>query len=293
MEQNSASGPSGPSGPSGSTGSLAARIRARLSELRETEARVAQVVLDQGAALVHLSVSDVAALAGTASSTVVRTCQRLGFRGFQELKLEAARQAPEPTPPPVDDPAAHALAATLHASRDALDGVAATLDTGALTAAAEALHTASRVVVVGAGLSGAVALDVAYRLRALGCQVDAPPDPLTAQLAAAQLPPDGVCFAISHTGATRTTVDTARRARGAGATVVTLTSYARSPLSETSSQVLVAGGQDLVFGLETSASRIAHLAAVDALTHLLMSLRPEIARRHLDLSADITADHAY
>ncbi|MYR03074.1 MurR/RpiR family transcriptional regulator, partial [Streptomyces sp. SID6139] len=95
-----------------------ARIRARLSELRETEARVAQVVLDQGAALVHLSVSDVAALAGTASSTVVRTCQRLGFRGFQELKLEAARQAPGPPPPPVDEPAAHALAATLHASRD-------------------------------------------------------------------------------------------------------------------------------------------------------------------------------
>ncbi|MYU08368.1 SIS domain-containing protein [Streptomyces sp. SID8366] len=300
MEQNSTSGAggadgatSGPGGADGPRGSLSARIRARLPELRETEARVARAVLEQGAGLVHLSVSDVAALAGTASSTVVRTCQRLGFRGFQELKLQAARQAPEPPPPLVDEPAAHALAATLRASREALDGVAATLDTGALAAAAEALHTASRVVVVGAGLSGAVALDVAYRLRALGCQVDAPPDPLTAQLAAAQLPPDGVCLAISHTGATRTTVDTARRARAAGASVVTLTSYARSPLSETSSQVLVAGGQDLVFGLETSASRIAHLAAVDALTHLLMGLRPETARRHLDLSADITADHAY
>ncbi|CAK7284933.1 MurR/RpiR family transcriptional regulator [Streptomyces sp. RM1] len=287
MEQNSATG-----GTTG-TGSLPARVRARLPELRETEARVARVVLDQGAALVHLSVSDVAALAGTASSTVVRTCQRLGFRGFQELKIEAARHTAPPPPPPVDEPAAHALAATLHASRDALDGVAATLDPAALTAAAEALHSASRVVVVAAGLSGAVALDAAYRLRALGCTVDAPPDPLTAQLAAAQLPPDGVLLAISHTGATRTTVDAARRARQAGATVVTVTSYARSPLSETSGHVLVAGGQDLVFGLETSASRIAHLAAVDALTHLLMGLRPETARRHLDLSADITADHAY
>jgi DNA-binding MurR/RpiR family transcriptional regulator len=147
--------------------------------------------------------------------------------------------------------------------------------------------------VAAAGLSTAVALDAAYRLRALGCVVDAPADPLTAQLAAAQLPPDGVCLAVSHTGATRTTVDTARRARRAGAAVVALTSYARSPLSETSTHVLVAGGQDLVFGLETSASRIAHLAAVDALTHTLMALRPETARHHLDLSADVTADHAY
>lgn len=274
-------------------GRLSAQIRARLPELPETEARVARVVLDQGAALVRLSVSDVAALAGTASSTVVRACKRLGFRGFQELKIEAARQAEKPPPPTTDDPVADALAKTLRASRDALDGVTTTLDTAALAAAADALHAASRVVVAAAGLSGAVALDVAYRLRALGCPVDAPADPLTAQLAAAQLPPTGVCLAISHTGATRTTVDAARRARQAGAVVVTVTSYARSPLSETSNHVLVVGGQDLVFGLETSASRIAHLAAVDALTHILMTLRPETARTHLDLSADVTADHAY
>jgi DNA-binding MurR/RpiR family transcriptional regulator len=282
MEQNSTSG-----------GCLSARIRAKLPELRDTEARVARVVLDQGAALVHLSVSDVAALAKTAPSTVVRACQRLGFRGFQEVKIEAARQAAPPSPPPPDDPAARALAETVRASRDALDGVAATLDPAVLSAAADAFHAAPRVVVAAAGLSTAVALDAAYRLRALGCFVDAPADPLTAQLAAAQLPPDGVCLAVSHTGATRTTVDTARRARRAGAAVVALTSYARSPLSETSTHVLVAGGQDLVFGLETSASRIAHLAAVDALTHTLMALRPETARHHLDLSADVTADHSY
>lgn len=282
MEQNSASG-----------GRLSAQIRAKLPELRDTEARVARVVLDQGAALVHLSVSDVAALAGTAPSTVVRACQRLGFRGFQEVKIEAARQVAPPPPPPPDDPAARELAETVRASRDALDGVAATLDPTVLSAAAEAFHAAPRVVVAAAGLSTAVALDAAYRLRALGCVVDAPADPLTAQLAAAQLPPDGVCLAVSHTGATRTTVDTARRARRVGAAVVALTSYARSPLSETSTHVLVAGGQDLVFGLETSASRIAHLAAVDALTHTLMALRPETARHHLDLSADVTADHSY
>jgi DNA-binding MurR/RpiR family transcriptional regulator len=271
MEQNSASG-----------GRLSAQIRAKLPELRDTEARVARVVLDQGAALVHLSVSDVAALAGTAPSTVVRACQRLGFRGFQEVKIEAARQVTPPPSPAPDDPAARALAETVRASRDALDGVAATLGAAVLSAAADAVHAAPRIVVAAAGLSSAVALDAAYRLRALGCAVDAPADPLTAQLAAAQLPPDGVCLAVSHTGATR-----------AGAAVVALTSYARSPLSETSTHVLVAGGQDLVFGLETSASRIAHLAAVDALTHTLMALRPATARRHLDLSADITADHAY
>lgn len=274
-------------------GGLAAHIRAHLSELRDTEARVAQVVLDKGADLVRLSVSDVAALAGTAPSSVVRACQRLGFRGYQELKIVAAAQAPAPEPSREPDPAARALADTIRAGREALDGVAATVTPQDLRAAAELIDAAPRILVAGAGLSGAVALDTAYRLRALGCAVDAPADPLTAQLAASQLTPAGVCLAISHTGATRSTVDAARRARQAGARVVAVTSYARSPLSEAADRTLVAGGQDLVFGLETVASRLAHLTVIDALALTLLGLRGEPAEAALRLSADVTVDHSY
>ncbi|ATZ22358.1 MurR/RpiR family transcriptional regulator [Streptomyces lavendulae] len=274
-------------------GGLAAHIRAHLSELRDTEARVAQVVLDKGAELVHLSVSDVATLAGTAPSSVVRACQRLGFRGYQELKIAAARQAPAPEPSRDQDPAARALTDTVRAAREALDGVAATVSPDQLRAAARMVDAADRVLVVGAGLSGAVALDTAYRLRALGCAVDAPADPLTAQLAAAQLTPADVCLAISHTGATRSTVDAARRARQAGTPVVALTSYACSPLTESSTCTLVAGGQDLVFGLETVASRLAHLTVVDALALTLLGLRGETAEAALRLAADVTVDHSY
>ncbi|SDH12012.1 DNA-binding transcriptional regulator, MurR/RpiR family, contains HTH and SIS domains [Sinosporangium album] len=278
---------------SGDGGRLAARVRVRLPELRDTEARVAQVILDKGAELVHLSVSDVAALAQTAPSSVVRACQRLGFRGFQEVKIAAAREAPPPAPSRDPDPAARALADTLRAAREALDGLTATLPADRLRAAAETLDAAGRVLVVGAGLSGAVALDAAYRLRALGFAVDAPGDPITAHLSAAALPASAVCLAVSHTGATRSTVDAARRAREAGAAVVTVTSYARSPLSELSTHTLVAGGQDLVFGLETVASRLAHLAMIDALTLTVLALRGAAAERTLRLSADVTADHSY
>ncbi|MET8295356.1 MurR/RpiR family transcriptional regulator [Streptomyces sp. NPDC005180] len=276
-----------------STGGLAAHIRARLPELRDTEARVARVVMDKGAEVVHLSVSDVAALAGTAPSSVVRACQRLGFRGYQELKIAAARQAPAPEPSRDRDPAARALADTVRAAREALDGLTATVTPDQLRTAAGLLDSAPRVLVAGAGLSGAVVLDTAYRLRALGLAVDAPADPLTAQLAASQLTAADTCLAVSHTGATRSTVDTAQRARGAGARVVALTSYARSPLSETADCTLVAGGQDLVFGLETVASRLAHLAVVDALTLTLKHLRGAPAEASLDLSAAVTAAHSY
>lgn len=272
---------------------LVAHVRAHLSELRDTEARVAQVIIDRGAELVHLSVSDVAALAHTAPSSVVRACQRLGFRGYQEVKIAAARLAPQAGRSRDHDPAARALTDTVRAAREALDGLAATLPAERLRDAARILHAASHVLVVGAGLSGAVAADAAYRVRALGSIVDSPADPITAQLAAGQLPASAVCLAISHTGGTRSTVDAARRARRAGADVIAITSYARSPLSDTSTCTLVAGGQDLVFGLETVASRLAHLVVVDALTLTMAAIRGAAAEQGLRLSADVTADHTY
>ncbi|MFJ9706206.1 MurR/RpiR family transcriptional regulator [Streptomyces sp. NPDC101234] len=272
---------------------LAAHVRARLPQLRDAEARVAQVLLDQGPELVRLSVSDVATMAHTAASSVVRACQRLGFRGYQEVKIAAAREVPRPTTPEGVDATSRALADTVQAAREVLDGLSTTVSPDHLRTAAEALHAASRVLVVGAGLSTAVATDAAYRLRALGCAVDAPTDPLTAEVAASSLPADAVCLAVSHTGATRTTVDAARRAHACGATVISLTSYARSPLTETSQCTLLAGGQDLTLGLEAVAGRLAHLVVVDALALTLLALRGSDARQALARSAEVTAAHAY
>ncbi|MEV4016452.1 MurR/RpiR family transcriptional regulator [Nonomuraea angiospora] len=270
--------------------SLPATVRARLSGLHDAEARVAQVVLDQGAGLVHLSVSDVARLAGTSASTVVRACRRLGFGGYQELKIASAREAPR-GPEPEDD--RDPLAATVRAAQEALGGLGATLSRDDLNAAAEALCGAARVLFAATGLSGAVAVDAAYRLRALGLPVDLPPDPLTAHLAAELLPEPSVCLAVSHSGATRSTVDTARRARAAGARVVAITSYASSPLAEESTWVLVGGGQDLVFGMEAVASRLAHLTIVDTLSMIVLGLRGGAAERAVSASADVTASHSY
>ncbi|MFC5835365.1 MurR/RpiR family transcriptional regulator [Nonomuraea insulae] len=268
--------------------SLTAAVRARLSGLHDAEARVAHVVLDQGAQLVHLSVSDVARLAGTSASTVVRSCRKLGFRGYQELKITAAREAP-PGPHDEDDP----LTATIRTAQEALGGLPATLSRAHLNDAAQALNDAGRVLVAATGLSGAVAADAAYRLRALGLAADLPPDPLTAHLAAELLPEQSVCLAISHSGATRSTVETARRARAAGAAIVTITSYASSPLAEESTWVLVGGGQDLVLGMEAVASRLAHLTIVDTLSMMLLALGGDRAERAVAASADVTAGHSY
>src|SRR6202167_4598969 len=71
---------------------IAAGIRSRLSGLSPQEAPGGRTILGEGDGLLYLSASEVSALADAALSTVVRTCQALGFKGFQDLKLSLARE---------------------------------------------------------------------------------------------------------------------------------------------------------------------------------------------------------
>ena len=86
---------------------VVARIRAHLPGLQAADARVARVVLDQPEVVIHRSAAEVGELAGTSAATVVRCAQKLGFKGFHDLKLSLAQELPAFSR---DEPGASALA---------------------------------------------------------------------------------------------------------------------------------------------------------------------------------------
>ena len=84
-------------------------------------------------------------------------------------------------------------------------------------------------------------------------------------VAARMLTPADVFFAVSHTGSTTETLAAARAARTARATVVALTSFATSPLTEIADHVIVAGSSETAYRVGAMASRIVHLTVIDAI----------------------------
>jgi DNA-binding MurR/RpiR family transcriptional regulator len=102
-----------------------------------------------------------------------------------------------------------------------------------------------------------------------------------------------VCFAVSHTGATRETVASVRSAKEAGATTIAVTSFSRSPITEHTDVVLVAGGPEESFRLEAMASRIAHLVVLDALFVAVARRTPERSNAALDAYADVLSEHRF
>jgi RpiR family carbohydrate utilization transcriptional regulator len=273
-----------------------ARIRAMMPSLTASDRRAAEVIVEWGEQVLGRSITEVAQAAHVAESTVIRACQRLGFGGFQGLKLAIARdRRPQmelvADEIGVDDTVADVVAKLFAASAAVLSEAATSVDTRSLEAVIDAMVGADRVLFVGVGPSSPMTQDAAYRFRCLGLRVEAPVDGLTQHLAARLLRRGDVCVAISHTGATRETLATVAAAKAGGAVTAAVTSYARSPLAEAVDHALVAGGRQLGFRVEAMASRLAHLCVLDTLyVGVAMRTEPEVLKV-LELHHQVATEH--
>lgn len=272
-------------------GAVRARVEAAAPSFGAGDAKVARVLLEEPEAVIYQSVSEVADAAGTSTATAVRFAQKLGFRGFHELKLALAQDLATFDGGEANDEALPVLERVTLAGAQSVRDAAALVDPAAFETAAGLLDAARRVLWVGVGTSAPLAQDAAYRFRAVGIESEAPADVHVQHVASRLLHQGDVCVAISHTGSTRETLTIVESARAAGAKTVALTSFLHSPLTDVADVTLTAGSREVGFRLEAMASRLAHLAVIDALLVAVAERDAERSQRALDLYADVLTDH--
>lgn len=253
-------------------GEVVARIRSELTSLLPTERAVAEVFVTQPDAVIEMSAQQVAALAGASRATVVRTCQSLGYSGYQQLRVMLARDLgpsvrAAKTDGPVEPATVDAVVRECFAEVGrSLPAMTALLDEDDVRRAVELLAGARRVLVCGNGLSAPLAALLAQRLVSLGRVADAPTDGIAQQVAARHLGASDALVVISGSGANDASLRCAEAARAAGAAVLLVTSFGRSPLTGQADVGLVVGMRDLTFRDElTVTSRIPHFILIEAL----------------------------
>jgi DNA-binding MurR/RpiR family transcriptional regulator len=246
-----------------------ARISSAMPSLPQSDAAVARTIAADPERVVSQSISEVAEAAGTAASTVVRCSQRLGFSGFQELRLALARELGAvgslALPERRGDSPLEALDYVLAMQLESVRSVPATLDRAQFEAAVKAIAKARHLVFAGIGANLGLIQDAGYVGRHIGLSVDAPLDVYAQQLAVSLLGKGDACVVISQTGSSRDSVTTQGLARDAGATTIAVTGFLRSPLTELSDHCLVAGNPVVTFELDSIPSRMAMKAVLDSL----------------------------
>jgi DNA-binding MurR/RpiR family transcriptional regulator len=238
-----------------------------LPSLIPSAQRAARICVERPGDVVEMSGNDLAEAAGTSAATVSRMSQALGFRGFQHLRLLLVRDlgAAERDDTAVAEGTEGWLRSLAERSATMLQTSLASVSAEAFERAAALIAEAPRLLVAGMGGShpAAQAAAVAFVMNGRSCE--APADGVVQRLTASVLRPGDVCLVVSGSGANSNTLAVAAAASEAGATVIGVTSFARSPLAEVSDLVLVAGARFQSWDQGTLGSGLVQLLLLSAL----------------------------
>ncbi|WP_417323454.1 MurR/RpiR family transcriptional regulator [Enterobacter cloacae] len=249
---------------------------------------IAQYVIASPLKVTQLSIADLSKEVNAGEASVIRFCRQLGYRGFQNFKMELAIELAmtdtddnstllEAEIQKMDD--AHTIGLKLQgAISTVLSETLNLLDMEQVERVVEALHTCNSAYIFGVGASGVTAEEMKHKLMRIGLRVDALTNNHFMYMQAALLKAGDVAIGISHSGHSPETTHALNLASQAGATTVALTHNLGSPLSKTADITLINGNRQGRLQGDSIGTKIAQLFVLDLIYTLLVQKNPEAAR---------------
>jgi len=255
---------------------LAQRINAYRKNMTPAQGNLADTLLSDFEPAAHLTIPDLAKLAGVSTATVTRFCETLGYSGYSDLKAaivvaldrksnEKERFAIAEGDVTAADSVDETLSKISFQEAEAITDTARIVDRVALDDVATAIINCRRLDIYGLGSSYLAALDLQQKLHRIGLTAYCWSDHHLALTSAAVLGDKDVAIGISHTGVTGETFQMMEIARKAGATIVAITNHPASPIGRVADHILVTSARESRFRSGAMASRLVQLAMVDFL----------------------------
>ncbi len=276
---------------------LISQLRKQDGTFSSQEQKVADHILENLEAAVHMNLNDIATASSVSIATVNRFCQSLGCKGFKDFKIRLAQnvavsiqymQQPIDRAPFSDDLVNYvfdSLANTLSRTR-------AQLDSDVLKTCIETLAHCNRLVFLGVGGgSSNVAAEGANRFFRLGIPCQAISDGYQQRMVASTMGAEDVLFAISSTGWPQELLDSVAIARQYGATTIALTQRG-SALAQSCDIAIVVDNREDGDIYKPSPSRFMFNAIIDVLATGVARGRPNMSRENLRrIRSSLTALH--
>lgn len=268
-----------------STGMLE-KIREERFFFRESEQKVAEYILTHQKEVINLPITELAEQIGVSEATIVRMCKKIGFRGFQELKIKLALENVQPLQTVHEeiqegDDIETILRKVVNANMQAMNSTLHVVSARELSRAVDALAGARQIYFFGLGGSGPIAMDAAHKFMKTGKPVVAYTDSHMQAMTASLLQEGDVVVGISHSGSSRDIIEAVGLAKERKATTIGITHYAKTPLDRVLDIKLGICSNETFYRTESTSSRIVQLSIIDSL-FLGVSLRqPEKAIENL------------
>lgn len=252
-------------------------------DLTAAEKKAADYVVSHQKETQFMSISELADLSGVAEATISRFSRRLGYKGYNALKLAlanatartgAAGAASSGQILPEDgfqDMCRKVYSSDVEAMTQTLE----LLKQEQIEKAVDMLLAARRVLCMGQGGSMLIATEAAHLFSVVDGKYFAVSDSHHQAIAAANLSPEDLVFFFSYSGATNDMMDTLTLVRECGASSILVTRFPKSPGAELSDLVLKCGSNESPLQLGSVPAKMAQIFLLDVIF-------TEMCRRDVD-----------
>ncbi|WP_431804029.1 MurR/RpiR family transcriptional regulator [Halobacillus andaensis] len=264
-----------------------ARIRSNYSKFSDKEKLIADYILEHPEMIIHYTINQVADELEVAESTVFRFCKRIGFKGYQALKIALAAEIVTPIKDIHEeindgDSMATVSEKVFHSNSKTLESTLQILDGQAIEQAVRTLLAARKIELYGCGGSAVVALDGYHKFIRSGLSVSTQIDSHMQLMSASQLENQDAAVIISHSGTTKDSLDVLRVLKEKDVKIIAVTNFAKSPLTKEADISLYTVSEETDFRSEAFSSRIAQLSIMDALYTNIMIAMQDRGKRSLE-----------
>lgn len=253
-------------------GKIIDTIGSLYDSLTPSSKRISDYVLSHASEVSKQSIAELSQNVSAGDATIIRFCRTLGFKGFQEFKMELAIELANnnqqeksifDTNVTADDNA-EIISQKLKLSIDnVLSETINLLDFDTLESVTEQVTKARALYFFGVGSSGLVAESAKHKFMRIGLNVDALTNNHFMYMKAALLQPGDIAIGISHSGNSDETTKAIRLAKESGALTIAVTHNPRSALGELADHVLVNGNRQGKLQGDSIGTKISQLFVLD------------------------------
>ncbi|MGJ9384223.1 MurR/RpiR family transcriptional regulator [Salipaludibacillus sp. CF4.18] len=271
------------------------RMDATFNNLRDSEKKIVQFIKDNKDEIIYQSITEVAERSNTSESSVVRLCKRLGYKGFQDLKIHLAKEVMTPEKEignevvEKEDDIAIIKKKIFESNIQVLYDSLEVCSDQEIMKAVNTLMNANLIEIYGTGASGVVTKDAQHKLLKLGIKVITYSDSILQTMSASILSKGDVVLGISHTGSNMDVLNAMELAKDAGATLISITNASRSPMTKISDIVLHTAAKEKLYRTD-AISRIAQLTIIDILVAGIRNQKYEYYEKKLQKTTRSTVD---
>ncbi|WP_416149945.1 MurR/RpiR family transcriptional regulator [Salipaludibacillus sp. HK11] len=262
------------------------RIRASYGDFRDKERKIADYILEHPEIIIHSTISQVAENLNVAEATVFRFCKRIGFKGYQAMKIALASEVDKGIKDiheAIQEGDDEQLVAekVFHSNIHTLEETLSIVTENDFKKAVKLILEANRVEFYGNGGSGIIAMDAHHKFMRTGIPTASYSDSHFQVMSASQLTKNDVVVLISHTGTNQDILQAMEIAKQQGTKTIGITTLAKSPLAENVDVPLYTIAEETDYRSEALSSRIAQLTLIDCLYVNVSIGRKELMQKSL------------